>query len=43
MEQLRGIMTALMELIQKLAGDNESLTKLFDTVTEILEKINLTT
>lgn len=42
MDQLKGIAEALIELVQKLAGDNESLSKLFDTVKAIFDKFTKT-
>ncbi len=38
MEQLQAILTAFVEFITKLAGDNESLKGVFDTLKSILDQ-----
>ncbi len=38
MEQLQAILTAFVDFITKLAGDNESLKGIFDTLKSILDK-----
>ena len=35
MEQLKGMFSALIELIEKLVGDNESLKGIIDTIKKI--------
>ncbi|MBR6313124.1 MAG: hypothetical protein IKR49_00600 [Clostridia bacterium] len=42
MDQLKGILGALVELIEKLVGDNESLKGIIDTVKQILGKLDAT-
>ena len=42
MDQLKGILGALVELIEKLVGDNESLKGIIDTVKQILGKLEVT-
>ena len=36
MDQVKGIMAALVELIEKLVGDNDALKGIIDTVKKIL-------
>ena len=38
MEQLKGIFSALIELIEKLVGDNESLKGIIDTIKKFFAK-----
>lgn len=42
MDQLKGILSAFMDLIEKLVGDNESLKGIIDTVKQILGKLEVT-
>ena len=42
MDQLKGILGALIELIEKLVGDNDSLKGIIDTVKQILGKLDAT-
>lgn len=40
MEQLKGILDAFIEFIERLVGDNESLKGIFDTVRKILGQLS---